>query len=413
MIDPSGKAYTDPELQAITFVTDTFTQLKILNPAGGTWRLHATGVPGDKIRIDIVYNTDISIHFDVSPERAGYQQGDKVTVAASLFESEQPIPKEEYAGYEGILHIVDAKGAEETYSMTRSDGGFTCEYAMSDYGTVTVYAVISGEGYEEMSDKIALNIGNTSPKAQDDIEKTLYIFPGVGNEKTIDVKDGATDAEDEKLTYDVVSSSYMKDEYSIRGTELKLKGFSLSKGSFEIRATDSQGASCTFNVKIRVINLGIVGLIVFFVCALIVLGTALLTIRKQWHTRFYGTISVTFFDGMNTQKRSLMPVKGRVKLRRFDPPPSITYQALIPQDCYFQATGKNEIKFRSKKSFHTSGEKSMKKLAIGKYSTKLYDSPELTKGIDVQFESMLKQSDAGGRKKTGRRGWRNANRKRR
>ena len=57
------------------------------------------------------------------------------------------------------------------------------------------------------------------------------------------------------------SSSWLEDDYTLEGSQLTINNFSVSRGSFTIQAYDSQGAYCTFEVKVTSTNIGILALI--------------------------------------------------------------------------------------------------------------------------------------------------------
>ena len=61
LYQPSGIAYTESELDAMKITAKTFSVLKIQNPEAGAWRLVVKGVPGDSIKIEMIYNSDLDI----------------------------------------------------------------------------------------------------------------------------------------------------------------------------------------------------------------------------------------------------------------------------------------------------------------------------------------------------------------
>lgn len=378
LVSPSGKALSDSEMQSLKFDSKTFTILKLISPEAGEWVFRASGVPGDKIKIDFIYNTNVNIAFSADGLQDNNRFAQKITFRAVIEESDTPIEAEKYAKYNAKL-IVSTPEEEKEYAMVSGANGFEYEYEVDRYGSFNVFAVVTGEGYEKITGPISVNVENNVPVAKEDNQKVLYLLPFSDNIKEIDLTPFASDPDGDALSYKVISSAYMDDEYSVSEGTLTMKSYSLSKGSFEIQATDSRGASCTFDLLVVTVNVGILTIILIAVGALITLAVLLLIIYREQITPFYGTIIV------NSVEQS--PVRGRLALTSFN-----CGAEGFDGKAYFQAAGrKKAIKFRSKKPVYLAGSsKPVKEVVInnGAYVS-IYSDDKFTNSITVSFRSIL------------------------
>ena len=118
---------------------------------------------------------------------------------------------------------------------------------------------------------------------------------------------------------------------------LKQTGFSLRKGSYTVRCTDSGGLYTDVKVTVSRVNVGVLALI--GLGALVLLGLIILGILTYIAlTRpFRGDIYMRNDIMESPEKKS--PRRGRLKLQAFDLKPS----HLNYSKCYFQATGRQYI----------------------------------------------------------------------
>jgi hypothetical protein len=283
---------------------------------------------------------------------------------------------------------------------------FTVDYVPQTTGTVKLYANIAGEGYDETTETITIRVVpapvvtqpgeppapppppvNEPPYSDGDIEVNIKLWPFKKNVATVNLLPGATDPEGQPLKFEVVSSAFNDDEYELDGTELSLHEFSLSKGSFEIIATDPEGESVTFNVLIKTTNIGLIALIGLGAAALIVLailGTLAYILSQK---RFMGSISLTVFD--NNSNEYHMPIvrtprRGKCKLSSF----GVNVPGLQGANCYFQATGETYIYFISGKPVYRGGSLDRtKKVRVDAYDITISAAQDQSSGIRVSFQS--------------------------
>lgn len=387
-VSPDGQTLPPEQLAGTTFATDGLTVVKIEDPQPGTWHYKVADVSDDSVSVDIVRNINVKAMIDPSVPSGEIKAGDSVDVTALLLEAGEPVDASAYADFTGTLAVTDADGAEQTTDLTAGDNGFAGTIPFPDEGTYTVTATITGEGFTFTTNPLTYNVGNAAPVPADSpLEQTVYLLPFVDNTTTIDLSSGATDSEDSTLSYEVESSAYMPDEYCIDGSNLVISSFSLPQGSFTIQAADSDGATCTFDVQITVINVGLVTLITIGVGVLVFLIVTGILLWIALNKRFYGTCYVRPFNNEEGyayyEEESREKGRGRIKLSSF----GVETFGVNP-DAYFQATGKSHVEFKAKKPFYAGGSMVKKVEVPGNgYEVMITTDQTARKGIVVRFQT--------------------------
>lgn len=388
--DPEGHAYTDAELKEISYESRTFNILKVADPVPGNWHLDVYGDPGSMIEVFKIYNPNLRASSHIRTEQENYMSGEPVEFITELYEGDQKVTDiSRYAGYRATLEIRDFDGEVlDTIECTEaSEEGFVTSFTPKDLGTY--YASINVESDELFAPggEFTINVGNTPPVANvETLEKHINIWPFlIETDSTIDLSSAAKDAEDAQLNYKVASSTWLEDDYTLEGNKLTIDNFSVSKGSFEVQAYDSQGAYCTFNVKVTSTNIGILALILLLGGGLLVLLAILFKLWWDYGRSFMGNITAENIE--SGQSNSMPKSRGRLKLRMFQ----IGQTGLHP-GCYFQATGKNYIWFISKKpvySDYAAGKTKKIRLESG-MDVRICTDQDLTHGVIVRFDSFVR-----------------------
>lgn len=388
---PDGTSVTRDQLAGSTFSTEALTAVKVREPLAGTWRYTVRGVPKDHVRVDIVRNTDVSVRLESSASGSKLSAGDSVDFTATILESGRPVKPEVYGGFSGELVIEGAGGSKQALALTAGEGGFALTVPFPDRGSFAVHATASGEGYELSTQTLSLNVGNSAPVPGEAIQATVNLWPFIDNTATIDLTPGATDTEDGELSYEVESSAFMPDEYKIDGSKLVLSGYSLPEGSFTVRATDSDGASCTFDVHVKTVNIGLITCVVILGAILLALVVAGVLLRILLNKRFYGTCYVRPMDNESSEyqkEASLEGSRGRIKLALF----GVETYGIDPQ-AYFQASGKDYVTFVSKVPVYSGGHMQRKVRVGGNgYEVPIAVDEKGQKGVVVRFKSELSRS---------------------
>lgn len=334
--------------------SDTFTMLKLTDVVPGRWTLITEGVPGDSIKINMVYNTNLDIEVAIAPEEGVINPADPVTITAKLKGNNVLATSgEQYIGYSAELQVMDAYDTFiESIPMEVVNDHFEVKCNFEE-GTYYYKVIVTGNHIEKESEKVGpltfttdvpteKEKNNTAPTPVNEVvEASVNIWPFKGGSYTLDMKTLATDAQNDPLRYKIVSSSFIEGtDYTVNADDvLYMDHFSLSKGAFTIRATDTGGLSCDIEVIVRAYNIGmmtLIGIGILAVIGLVVFGILLyIALTKP----FRGTISAQSYCNGAYRGTPRSPKRGREKLARF----GMDNVGLDYQKCYFQATGDNHI----------------------------------------------------------------------
>lgn len=385
---PDGSQVSNSDMKEITFSANTFRILKLVNPQAGKWELTVTGKPGANITVVKTYNVNLSVKTTIENEDDSYKINNPINIAAKIYEDDQEVTDlSKYSGFKGVIKVTDYDGnvVYETEVTQPTEKGF--EFSFTPTELNTYYANISVEGSEVYAnaEELTFNIGNTAPQAlQETIKKHINIFPFlIKTNSTIDLSSAAKDNEDENLQYKIVSSTWNEEDYTVDGSNLTIDSFkNVSKGSFEVQAFDTQGAYCTFIVKVTSTNIGVLAMILMLVGIIIAIVIIVILGWIFSNKAFMGEVTATNLHTYQSNKP--MQSRGKIKLSAFQ-----IGDTGFDKNAYFQATGKDYVYFISKKPVSTDSmlNKSKKVKIENNLSTRIYSDDDHTKGIEVKFIS--------------------------
>jgi len=263
LFQPTGMAYTNEELDAMTIRVNTFSVVKIADPPGGAWKIQARGIPGDAVRIDMVYNSNFSVKAEVEPEGPDYGLGDNVVFRAKVLSNAQELVKSgSYAVYPATLTICRTSDGSQMAStlMQAGQAGYTANVALNEQGEFYATVTVKFEGLEKTSERILMTVGpkgtyiseeNTPPKPVENPAPWEVKKDSGKSYGSRDLQSFAKDQEDSELSF-IISDlgGYQPDQVYLEDGMLRVETKDLQEGSLELTATDSQGASCTVKVEL-------------------------------------------------------------------------------------------------------------------------------------------------------------------
>lgn len=403
LINPSGE-----EHQASVVHADTFTMIKLTDVTPGTWKLVALGNPGDSIKVNMVYNTNLDVLISTELTENLINPKDAVMVKGYLKMGEVIAGNaSQYVGYNACLQIMDAYGELVTeVPMDIKEDHFECSYQFEE-GVYYFKIKVIGNHLERLSEDYGpLTVSsqtvtekeknNTAPTAvENPVEKTVFIWPFKENSFSVDLKSLAIDEQDDELKYKIMSSSFIEGEdYSlVEDDVLTINNFSLSKGAFTVSATDSGGLSCEIEVVIKSYNVGVMALIgigMIIVVVLTVMGILLwIALTKP----FRGTVSAQsycngIYKGVPRRKK-----RGRIKLAAFQ----MDQVGLDYTKSYVQATGQSYVYVITNKSVMYNGQKTNKIRVQSGREVKIVVSEDGSRFLLVRFDSNMNGRTTGGR----------------
>lgn len=390
---PEGQTMSAKDVEALTMNAKTLSIIKLTDPQGGEWTLSAEGDGGSQIKIEMIYNDNLSIAATCD-DTIAYHVGDELGVIGYLYNGDKKA-ENGYEDYEARLHITysnssDSDEAEESL-MTMDISGLSYESVipLDKVGTYSFYMSVIGKGNgiekTTQDSPITVSVGNDAPTASSDIEESIVVWP-FNEEYEVAFNGLVTDTEDEKLFYRVVNSSFKNESYGLDSDKETLtisNLYDLPEGYFTVRATDSLGAYDEFDIKVKMIYVTYIALIVLGILLILLIIGLILFIRWLSRKKFMGKITVTNIQ--TNQSSTMQRNKGKIKLRSFD----IGYVG-IDGNAFFQATGKDYIYFVSlKKALGSSTDvRNTKKIKIyNRNETSIYASELKDTGITVFFDS--------------------------
>lgn len=395
--------------EASSVSSDTFTLVKITEFIPGTWKLITEGVPGDSIKINMIYNTNLGIDVNVEPDSLMASINNPISVTATLKSGTiSANSNDHYSGYSALLQIMNAYGEViETQPMDVSDGAFAATYQPEE-GTYYLNVYVSGNHLEKTSANIgpitvskgSEEIGepvNSAPVPKDTpVKETVYIWPFKGGNISIDMTTLASDPDNDELRYQLVSSSFIEDtDFRVDGNIITLDHFSLSKGSFDIKATDTGGLSCNIEVIVTSYNVGVmacIGLAIAALIALLIIGGNI----WYWSQKpFRGTISVQSYLNGKYKGTPRTPRRGKCKLSAFQLDPL----GLDYNKSYFQATGQQFIWLHTNVPVIWNGQNTNKVRIQSGAEVTLSIKEGDSKLLYVRFDSRMKGTPRGSRQK--------------
>lgn len=411
LLKPDGS-----ESSATAVISETFSMLKLTDVVPGTWTLVTEGVPGDSIKINMVYNTNLGVEMSIIPEERIINPADPVTITAKLKGNNVLATSgDQYVGYTAELQVLDAYGELlESIPMEVVGDHFEVKQTFEE-GTYYYKAIIKGNHIEKESEKVGPLTSTTDVLTEDEknntppvpvnpvVEETVNIWPFVGGNFTLDMNTLATDAQDSTLRYKVESSSFIEGtDYTVDSNGiLTMDHFSLSKGAFTISATDSWGLSCEIEVIVKSVNIGLLTLIGIGVLALIAAIIFGILLYIALTKPFRGTISAQSYCNGTYKGIPRSPRRGREKLARF----GMDNVGLDYQKSYFQATGQNYIFLVTDKEVIYNGQPTKKVRIQSGAAVTIYTGKDSTRSMNIRFDSRMqggprRPAPRGGRRPT-------------
>jgi Mg-chelatase subunit ChlD len=381
--EPNGIKHTKSSL------TDTmFDVIKFTDPVAGEWTYSIDGKPGDSIAVEIIFNTDLEVRLRLDEPKDEFVLSESIILVAEILQGGEVIPFEVYMDlYTCTWHLDKAVPANEGFFEW--DDMFVGHFKVRERGVNTFQVTVEGEGFVLHSNKVTVNIDNTPPVFNQNIEHTVYLLPFTENITTIDLRLGVVDPLSRELTYEVISSAFNEDEYVIENAELIMNSYSLSKGSFTIRATDPLGGYAEFEVLVSTVSVTMWTLTLIGGGGLITLTILAWIAWLNLNKRFYGICYVQFYDNESDDYFEEIAITNPKRGKRRLPVKIRGYKTGFDlSKCYFQASGKRHAYFKANKVIFGQGVEGKRFQIDGDgYEVQISKRADSEKGIVVRFES--------------------------
>lgn len=351
--------------------SEMYTLIKMSDIISGKWTLITEGVPGERIKINMIYNTNLGVNVETNPDTKTISTTEDFIVKATLMSGNTMVTSsEQYAEYDAKLCVMDAYGDEiDSFPMRMEGDHFEVAHQFEEgVYYINVNVSLNGHSLEKNSTNIGpitvktdVGEGENESKApvpvDTPVNKTVYIWPFKGGNLSVDMTTLATDAGEDSLKYEIVSSSFIEGtDYTVDGDVITMNHFSLSTGSYDIKATNSDGLSCNIELVVKSYNVGVLALIGIGICGLIALAVFLILLYIALTKPFRGTISAQSYSNGVYKGVPRMKKRGRIKLSAFRMDPV----GLDYNKSYFQATGDNFVYLITNKPVIWNGQKTSK-----------------------------------------------------
>lgn len=402
LIPPQSSKMSVDDVKKLTTTSKSFTITKLTSPKGGKWLLYAEGKPGDRVKIDMVYNDCLSVATEYNKDK-DYHVGDTLIVNGFLYNYDEKA-SHGYDDYEATIYLTKSisDNKEDDISkeieMETLSSNYSASIPIDEIGTYTIYMQVVGNGMEKSTkdSPITITVGNSAPVVtleSGKIEEHINAWPFFTKEHDIDLSEAVVDTEDNSLKYSIENTAFKDTTYELNGTTLKIIDFfDLSKGSFTVKATDSMGASTEFEVVVTITNLGIIALIILGGSILIVLIIIGVITYIALNKRFLGNCYLSTFNhetGEYSEEVMRKKNRGRISLAAF----GLTVPGFPTAKCYIQASGKDFVTLVAKKPICVEGKMTKKhQIDGGGMNVEIKESSNAQKGFSIRFESRLNKS---------------------
>lgn len=392
LTQPSGIPYSQDEIDKLKMEGNTFTLIKIAEPEAGPWILTAKGIPGDHVKIDMIYNADFSVNNSIANAKSQYIIDEEITVDATIsVEGNEVTDAQAYKEYSAVLQITNlADNFVEEVPMQQGTAGYTVKWKAVAHGAYSARVKIeSAEGNFRYGAAMQINVDNGAPVAAENpmeltVERTLFKRKGSVN---YDISSAAVDPEGGAITWSIASSDYDADVAYVQGTELVIDIAKAVTGKLALSAADDVGSSTTIEVNLAVKDSGKIIMIILVVLLVVLALVLLILLIRKANRRYRGDIMVQAFDNnanIAGVPQTQSPLKGKYALWQFIE----NGYGVDVRRSHFVPSGKDYIYFVGGKGYFTdmSPEKRVKKIRIdANFQVIVSDSDDCSSGIKITF----------------------------
>ena len=397
LIRPDGIAFSDVELEATSMAAGNHEIIKIVRPEEGVWTLKVDGAPGTKVKIDWIYNTDLSA--EIECDDSAVKLNADIPIKGYLLSKNQRVENSQvYGEYSGTLLVTNTvTGAVKSYPMQADGAAFTVNIKFAETGTYEAAIQLDCGDITHVSEPKLLNVGNEPPIVFPSVEKgkITVVFGGSGK-KSFALDEYFRDPEGGKLTYKVAETTYKEaDAASLESGQLTIETGE-KKGSVTVAATDEQGASAEMVFEITVSDITWIFIVIPVITVLVVVMLLISKKNKEGNVTYNATVTVSSFDqnsGAHSQPFPHTGVKGKKNLREWQ-----TIDCGIQGDFEArQIKGKksSELYFVSKQPFETEDGRVVKeyKFVMGDevclFAASNSEADRMTRGIRVLISDSM------------------------
>ena len=320
LYQPSGIAYTEAELNAMKITAQTFSVLKIQNPEAGEWKLIVKGIPGDSIKIEMIYNSDLTIAQNFNSGNPVFADSD-VVIGAQISNMGTVITDMAiYQDYPVHVVITDvSSGTADDYEMAVNNQQAEHIFHLAQGVEYDVYSYCQIDNLTVTSETDRLSAGGSLPVASENPIEITRTIPFTKAEYLFDLSSVFSDSEDATLSYSITQSEFDSSVVSVEGENLNIKVKEIGKGGeLFVTATNSGGGSIEVQVILKTVNILPLLLAILAAVAVLVLVIVLLVARKKGSVPINGRIQIIPYneDGVIGNPNTFEGGRGKMMIGR-------------------------------------------------------------------------------------------------
>ncbi|RAJ03201.1 von Willebrand factor type A domain-containing protein [Paenibacillus pabuli] len=240
----------------VSFIrSDKYALMKIIRPVKGQFKLKFKGRSGDLVKINLLGNYNVSAVAHMATEQP--VKGKSITFEASLYDQAvDPKPVQDlnvYKGLEAELIVTPSDGKTERIPLTNTGSGFTGKYTFPKSDLYTWGLRIDGPDFYREITPVDVDITNQAPVATGE---SMVLSKDDSNTE-VDLSNYFKDANNDPLTYALAEggSERKLGDAVIEGNILRWSSLHTGSSSIKVTATDSEGASITTDIQLKIHSL--------------------------------------------------------------------------------------------------------------------------------------------------------------
>lgn len=318
---PRNIALTEDELDAMKISAKTFSVVKIRHPEPGQWKLIIKGTSNDHVKIEMIYNSDLTIQLErLTGEEEGYIGAR--SIVAKIYNRGAEITDEYFFVNNPVYVIIKdlQKGTEQQFRMQAEANRSYYEWEYDKHGDYELYAYSVVDGMTVESDILKYSVVNKAPECEKLIKICEMWSPFSEEYLMVDLSNYFSDLEDYRLTYIIKNSDYDEQCVYMDNAELyvKLKEC-IGRGELYVTAIDSDGAEVEAKVDLKVTSIFKILLWILLPILLVVGIILFLKWNKNNSRMIRGRILISAYDedGFIGSPNTIEGGKGKLYLSRY------------------------------------------------------------------------------------------------
>lgn len=142
VLDSEGKEVAKDDTDRLQFVTEEgYTNIKLMQPLEGEWKLRIKGSIREEIRVDVIFNYEVFTKLTIDKAELGKKEGG-VFRAKLVVGGDKSIESSAHEGTSAVLKIYDDARSEQKFDMAWEDGEFVIKTPKFEAGSYVAEAVI-------------------------------------------------------------------------------------------------------------------------------------------------------------------------------------------------------------------------------------------------------------------------------